>query len=440
MNELSFTRTQRIRRPRLPADPGDRAVASLRRGLGPPGHLLVRASFNARGCRSGQRHRGGCRPSPSFADGLQVQRVSPRRASANADSAARGLRSARREGGPDRATTRHLFTGQFADCVRGVCRLASAGATTGLEIACWAITRRVDKARADDARARSRPSSKIRARRLDDLLFTSSGSGCATTPSTTARASAGPIWVTPRPGRAIARGAGDQGQLARAAAKLGSRPVVGFTGSSIWHTVAMSRRCPSMIEQGYRTSPNGWNPIRTSRRAVCGSARVHPSDVAYDYWTTVRPGGDRGTARHSDSLRPEPLRWQDLDPVGFLWTSATCIYTWTARSAVKQLNGATAGWVAPALPIPVAGGTSCRRPRRRSVGADLSDAQFIAYDGPSGRVGRRRMIGRRCARRRWRSFGQAPAIRSRHAAFDAAFNSQRWSGPAACLRASSIVG
>jgi hypothetical protein len=49
---------------------------------------------------------------------------------------------------------------------------------------------------------------------------------------------------------------------ARAAAAFGVGTVVGFTGSSIWHTVAMFPPVPaSMIDEGYADFARRWNPI-----------------------------------------------------------------------------------------------------------------------------------------------------------------------------------
>jgi len=48
---------------------------------------------------------------------------------------------------------------------------------------------------------------------------------------------------------------------ARAAARLGVNTVIGFTGSSIWHTLAMFPPVPpAMIEPVTRTSPAAGTP------------------------------------------------------------------------------------------------------------------------------------------------------------------------------------
>ena len=49
---------------------------------------------------------------------------------------------------------------------------------------------------------------------------------------------------------------------ARTAARLGVKTVTGFTGSSIWHTVAMFPPTPdAMVEAGYQDFADRWNPI-----------------------------------------------------------------------------------------------------------------------------------------------------------------------------------
>src|SRR3712207_7916884 len=75
---------------------------------------------------------------------------------------------------------------------------------------------------------------------------------------------------------------------ARAAAALGVDVVVGFTGSSIWHTVAMFPPVPpEMVERGYADFAERWHPILDvfDEVGVRFAHEVHPSEIAYDYWT-----------------------------------------------------------------------------------------------------------------------------------------------------------
>src|SRR5204863_2835012 len=70
------------------------------------------------------------------------------------------------------------------------------------------------------------------------------------------------IWGNGDPEQVRQAAAAEMKDTARAAAKLGVRTVVGFTGYSIWHTVAMFPPVPeSMIDAGYQDFADRWNPI-----------------------------------------------------------------------------------------------------------------------------------------------------------------------------------
>ena len=87
------------------------------------------------------------------------------------------------------------------------------------------------------------------------------------------------------------RAAAEMADTARAAAAFGVDTVVGFTGSSIWHTVAMFPPTPdSMIEAGYADFARRWNPILDvfDAEGVRFAHEVHPTEIAYDFWTAAR--------------------------------------------------------------------------------------------------------------------------------------------------------
>ena len=78
---------------------------------------------------------------------------------------------------------------------------------------------------------------------------------------------------------------------AQAARRLGVDTVVGFTGSSIWKYVAMfPPATQAMVDAGYQDFADRWNPILDvfDGEGVRFAHEVHPSEIAYDYWTTVR--------------------------------------------------------------------------------------------------------------------------------------------------------
>jgi sugar phosphate isomerase/epimerase len=130
---------------------------------------------------------------------------------------------------------------------------------------------------------------------------------------------------------------------ARAAARLGVKTVTGFTGSSIWKAVAMfPPASEAMIDAGYRDFADRWNPILDvfDEVGVRFALEVHPSEIAYDYWTTKRTLEAIGH-RSSFGLNFDPSHfiWQDLDPVMFLQDFADHILHVHVKESVRQLDG-----------------------------------------------------------------------------------------------------
>src|SRR5690606_41564177 len=86
---------------------------------------------------------------------------------------------------------------------------------------------------------------------------------------------------------------------------------------------------PSMIEAGYQDFADRWNPILDvfDEVGVRFALEVHPSEIAYDYWTAKRTLGAIG---HREAFGfnwdASHMVWQDIDPAGFLWETgrASC--------------------------------------------------------------------------------------------------------------------
>ncbi|WP_418908727.1 sugar phosphate isomerase/epimerase family protein [Glutamicibacter endophyticus] len=126
------------------------------------------------------------------------------------------------------------------------------------------------------------------------------------------------------------RAAEDMKRSARVARQLGADVVVGFTGSKIWQYVAMFPPVPGeVIEAGYEDFARRWNPIMDEFDAhgVKFALEVHPSEIAYDYWTTKRTLEAIGH-REAFGLNWDPshMFWQGIDPVGFITDFADRIY------------------------------------------------------------------------------------------------------------------
>ncbi|GGM62812.1 sugar phosphate isomerase/epimerase family protein [Microbacterium saperdae] len=126
------------------------------------------------------------------------------------------------------------------------------------------------------------------------------------------------------------RAAEDMKRAARVARRLGAETVVGFTGSKIWPYVAMFPPVPaSVIDAGYEDFAHRWNPILDvfDSEGVRFAHEVHPSEIAYDYWTSVRTL-DAIDCRDAFGFNWDPshMAWQGIDTVGFISDFADRIY------------------------------------------------------------------------------------------------------------------
>ena len=126
------------------------------------------------------------------------------------------------------------------------------------------------------------------------------------------------------------RAAEDMKRAARVARQLGADTVVGFTGSKIWKYVAMFPPVPqSVIDEGYEDFAARWNPILDvfDAEGVRFAHEVHPSEIAYDYWTSVRTLEAIGRRpAFGFNWDPSHMMWQGIDTVGFITDFADRIY------------------------------------------------------------------------------------------------------------------
>jgi sugar phosphate isomerase/epimerase len=240
-----------------------------------------------------------------------------------------------------------LFTGQWADLpFEEVCRLAAGWGYDGLEIACWGDHFEVDRALGEESYLAGRRA--ILAKYNLQVFAISNhlvGQAVCDHPIDDRHRAILPagIWGDGEPEGVRWRAAERMKDTARAAAKLGVSTVVGFTGSSIWYTLAMFPPTPdAMVERGYQDFADRWNPILDvfDEVGVRFAHEVHPSEIAYDYWTTVRTLEAIGH-RPAFGLNFDPSHfvWQDLDPLTFLYDFRDRIYHVDCKDVKKQLNG-----------------------------------------------------------------------------------------------------
>jgi sugar phosphate isomerase/epimerase len=227
-----------------------------------------------------------------------------------------------------------LFTGQWADLpLEEVARLAAEWGYDGLELACWGDHLDVWRAAEDDAYVQSRHD--ILAKHGLKVWAVSNhltGQAVCDDPIDHRHRAILPdrVWGDGEPEGVRQRAAEAMKTTARAAARLGVDTVIGFTGSAIWKYVAMFPPVSQeTIDAGYRDFADRWNPILDvfDEVGVRFAHEVHPSEIAYDYWTTQRTLEAIGH-RPAFGLNWDPshMVWQDIDPAGFLWDFRDRIY------------------------------------------------------------------------------------------------------------------
>ncbi|MBN1285860.1 MAG: sugar phosphate isomerase/epimerase [Anaerolineae bacterium] len=251
-----------------------------------------------------------------------------------------------------------LFTGQWADLpLEVMAEKAASFGYDGLELACWGDHFEVDKALEDDSYVKSRwdilEKHGLKCFAISTHLI---GQCVCDHPIDERHKGIVParIWGDGDPEGVRQRAAEEVKNTARAAAKFGVKVVNGFTGSKIWHVLAgFPPVPPQMIEDGYKDFADRWNPIIDVFDAVGVkfALEVHPSEIAYDFWTTQRAleaiGRREGFGVNFD---PSHLYWQMVDPVEFVYEFGDRIYHMHVKESVRVFNGRN-GVLASHLPF-----------------------------------------------------------------------------------------
>ncbi len=227
-----------------------------------------------------------------------------------------------------------LFTGQWADLpLEEVARLASSWGYDGLEIACSGEHLDVWRAANDPAYLRERleilDRYNLKVYAISNHL---KGQAVCDDPiDFRHQAIVGSrVWGDGEAEGVRQRAAEELKLTAVVARQLGVDTVVGFTGSSIWRYVAMFPPVPAeVIEGGFEDFARRWNPILDvfDSEGVRFAHEVHPSEIAYDYWTSVRT---LEAIDHREAFGfnwdPSHMMWQNIDPVAFIADFADRIY------------------------------------------------------------------------------------------------------------------
>lgn len=129
----------------------------------------------------------------------------------------------------------------------------------------------------------------------------------------------------------------------RAAANMGVKILTGFTGSPIWHKLYFfPPTSDADVDAGYKEFAERFMPIldECKKCDVKFALEVHPTEIAYDYYSTERAieavGGHESFGINFD---PSHLRWQLVDPAAFVDRFADRIFHVHIKDAIVTLDG-----------------------------------------------------------------------------------------------------
>ncbi len=240
-----------------------------------------------------------------------------------------------------------LFTGQWADLpLEELAPMANEMGFDGLELACWGDHFDVQKALSEPDYCQSRRDI-LQRNQLQCFAISNHLVGQAVSDAIIDQRHQGilppHVWGDGEPEGVRRRAAKEIEDTARAAAKFGVKVVNGFTGSPIWHVLAMFPPVPpEMIENGYQQFAERWNPILDvfDEVGVTFALEVHPSEIAYDYWTTKRTL-EALDHREAFGLNFDPshLYWQFVDAPAFVHAFGDRIYHVHVKESIRLLDG-----------------------------------------------------------------------------------------------------
>ena len=282
-----------------------------------------------------------------------------------------------------------LFTGQWADLrFEEICKKAGEMGYDGLEIACWGDHMDVNQATTDDAYIENRKK-----------ILKENGLQCWAIGAHLAGQCVGALYdprldnfapknLAGKP-KEIREWAINQMMLtARVAARMGCSVVTGFMGSPIWkYFYSFPQTTKEMIDDAFTQIVKLWTPIldEFDRNGVRFALEVHPTEIAFDYYTTQRllEAFDHRPALGLN-FDPSHLLWQGITPHVFLRDFAEHIYHVHMKDVAMSLDG-KAGLLGSHLSF----GDSRRGWNFRSLGhGDVEFEEIIrelnamGYDGP----------------------------------------------------------
>jgi sugar phosphate isomerase/epimerase len=238
-----------------------------------------------------------------------------------------------------------IFTGQWTDLpFEEACKTISEIGYEGVEIACWGDHMDVEKAATDPKYVEERKAILKKYNLQCYALGNHLAGQCV------ADAFGDPRLAGFAPNKLAGNDQGirDWGiqqmkYTAQAAKNMGAKVVTGFMGSPIWkYLYSFPQTTEEMVEAGYQEVYELWTPIldEFDKCGVKFALEVHPSEIAYDYYTTERLL-KKFNYRPALGINFDPshLLWQGIDPALFYRDFAKHIYHIHIKDCYVKLDG-----------------------------------------------------------------------------------------------------
>jgi sugar phosphate isomerase/epimerase len=239
-----------------------------------------------------------------------------------------------------------LFTGQWADLpLEQLAASCRSWGFDGLELACWGDHFEVDRALADESYCRAQREllerNELGCWALGAHLV---GQAVCDRIDERHRAILPPeVWGDGDADGVRRRAAERMKDTARAATRFGVTQVNGFTGSPVWHLIySFPPNDFGEIERAYEQFAERWTPIMDvfDAEGVRFGLEVHPTEIAYDFWTTRKTLDAIGNRdAFGINLDPSHFAHQFLDAAQFALEFANRIYHVHVKDSKKRLDG-----------------------------------------------------------------------------------------------------
>ncbi len=237
-----------------------------------------------------------------------------------------------------------LFTGQWADLsFEDLCQKVSQWGYDGLEIACWGDHMDPKRAAQDQSYVADRKAILAKYGLKCWALGAHLPGQCVGDAYDPRLDNFAPDHVKGDPAQIREWGIQEMKYVAQAAKNMGVSVVTGFTGSPIWKFFySFPQTTEDMVEAGYREIVELWSPIfdEFDRCKVKFALEVHPTEIAYDFYTTQRLL-EEFDYRETLGLNFDPshLLWQGVVPHVFLRELADRVYHVHMKDVAVTLDG-----------------------------------------------------------------------------------------------------